>query len=206
MQKCTLAWVHAHIPDGYLGWQKRHNGACVLADREEEKGGAGQFPPAGSYLTSSITMPAKRTCNPATHTLSHNFRPIPKAVKAFYPVQRLIQQRYYCLCILHRIIFLNPSSFLSIHLNRLLVLLWTTQFLSNPRTKASSWSIENSPFRVIVTADILPFQKDPCLCGGVYLALIQMGLPHNNNTLRLDAGRNVCVCLSVCFYVGVCEL
>lgn len=30
--------MHANIPACYQGWQKKHNGACVLSDREEEKG------------------------------------------------------------------------------------------------------------------------------------------------------------------------
>lgn len=53
-----------------------------------------------------------------------------------------------------------------------------------------------------VTVVVLPFQKDPCLCGGVYSAHIQTDFPRK--TVRLDAWRNASVCLWVCFHVGVC--
>lgn len=63
---------------------------------------------------------------------------------------------------------------------------------THPRTQASSWSIENSPFRVRVVLRLMfhLWRKTPCLCGGVYSVLIQMGLPHDN-PLKIYAGRNV---------------
>lgn len=63
---------------------------------------------------------------------------------------------------------------------------------THPRTQASSWSIENSPFRVRAVLRLMfhLWRKTPCLCGGVYSVLIQMGLPHEN-PLKIYAGRNV---------------
>lgn len=51
-----------------------------------------------------------------------------------------------------------------------------------------------------VAVVVLPFQKDPCLCGGVYSAHIQMDFPRK--TVRLDAWRNASVCL--CFSMLEC--
>lgn len=63
---------------------------------------------------------------------------------------------------------------------------------THPRTQASSWSIENSPFRdrAVLRLMFHLWRKTPCLCGGVYSVPIQMGLPHEN-PLKIYAGRNV---------------
>lgn len=71
---------------------------------------------------------------------------------------------------------------------------------THPRSQASSWSIENSPFRVRAMLRLMFHlcKKTPCLCGGVYSALIQMGLPHENPH-RIYACRNTGGCLRVYF-------
>lgn len=63
---------------------------------------------------------------------------------------------------------------------------------THPRTQASSWSIENSPFRARAVLRLMfhLWRKTPCFCGGVYSVLIQTGLPHET-PLRIYAGRNV---------------
>lgn len=186
MLKCALALVHACIPACYQGLQKKHNGACVLPEREEEKGGGGrQFLPAGSYLTSGIIMPAKRTCNlattqkkrkirKATSTLSHNFSPY---LKHFYSVPTLITET---------ILFDYSSSSIP----------------PNKSTKGLSWSIENSPFRVkgVLRLMFFPFRKTLVFVRGVHSALIQMNLPRITKWGRLPGEMHIGVlsCLCMC--------
>jgi len=73
MHICMDACTHSCLLSGLE--KKKHNEACVLSNREEEKGGAREFLPAGSYLTSSAIMPARRTCKTTTH--SNTKAPIP---------------------------------------------------------------------------------------------------------------------------------
>lgn len=71
---------------------------------------------------------------------------------------------------------------------------------THPRTQASSWSIENSPFRVRAVLRLMfhLWRKTPCLCGGVFSALTQTHLPHENPQ-RINACRIVYGCLRVFF-------
>lgn len=78
MWKCTLAWVHAHIPACYQAWHNRHNGVCVLSDREEEKG----RPPVPSswviFNQQSYHACQKRPANTTTHQKAPTHHSIPQ--------------------------------------------------------------------------------------------------------------------------------
>lgn len=61
---CMRACTHACLLSGLL--EKPQWSMCSRRQRGREGGGR-RFLPAGSYLTSSTIMPAKRTWNRATH-------------------------------------------------------------------------------------------------------------------------------------------
>lgn len=85
-----------------------------------------------------------------------------------------------------------------------MALLRTTQVLSSPHTKASSWSIDNSQFRVKgMLRLILPFQKDPCPHGGVYSAL-KNGPPTQKYGGAACPEKCICLFVRVFFCLHAC--
>lgn len=157
-------------------------------------------------------MPAKKTWSSNIHpphqkkptrTLLHNFRPSWKR-PSFYFVWMLIGQR--------------KATIASTGCTQLLLFSFKINKNFNSPTVSPCCYEQHQPthqgYKLInrkqpsqsrrhVTVVVLPFQKDPCLCGGVYSAHIQMDFPRK--TVRLDAWRNASVCLRVCFFhVAVC--
>lgn len=111
----------AHTPACYRGPAKEAQW-CMCSLRQRGRGGGGrQFLPAGSFLTSGIIVPAKRTCNiaahlkeikTATHTLWHNFSPSPKTTQTFS------QFRHWTILFVDYFLCYSPQSLSSINSNR----------------------------------------------------------------------------------------
>ena len=161
-------------------------------------------------------MPAKRTCNvathpareePATHTLWHNFNPSSQH-STIHPVPTLLQLRKQ-LCGFYMFF----SSVLLIDTFKSpwgkLGLQWTTQGLIHPRTEVSNRSMESNPFGVTGTLQLmcLPFWKTLLFAGEV----TQLWWRCASHTQHREVGcleKCVCVCVCVrlckCVFVCVC--